>query len=502
MLNQDTKLFYGYYGPIISISKNEISFHFNSLKSIESLLDNSIDINQIIQVNDNISTEEIDTIKKNIFNGNYTFDNLKIAASSNNTKEVITLLKDKASTIDISDLDMIETNDIINSDNINDDIKFITKYNYYDKCTKSEWLELSRYLNNIVSYVKRYSLSPLEICIFVNDLLKEKKYNKSCEQSFDSFSEWYNNQSESRSLLKVYKCDNIVCVGFSNLYASILELCGINVENIFYYPTANNQKNVGHASNLVYLNDEKYSICGVYEVDTTWGRYTNEDGTYNYQKSINNYKYFCRSISNAIKMKELSKLNIEIFTTNKNSFSICYFENAIKLLYKYIEMGAPSIIIKNHLKIIIKQIEILNNKLNSNLLDKRINDLYNLINNINDGKYNIDELKNILDSVYKNIWFNDLSNEAFKKALYRVRLIEHSIDKAKYPIKEEELNKMVKERRNAIASSPEERLLYNILNEGTQFTEEQKLEIARSELISTLHKVAKDDKDQNPIKYK
>ncbi len=128
---------------------------------------------------------------------------------------------------------------MINSIDISDNVNIITRYNFADTCTKSELNELLNYLNNIKRLVSRYNMSPFEICIFVYDLLRERPYKESPKISIkdvdkDKIANMIENQSNSRSIIKVFKSDEIVCAGFANLYSAILDLFGIYSDPIIY----------------------------------------------------------------------------------------------------------------------------------------------------------------------------------------------------------------------------------------------------------------------------
>ena len=222
-----------------------------------------------------------------LVNNNYIVDALIINKNNSSLDDIvkaIELLKNEMEYLFVENLDINDLNEICNRVDLNENISISTKYNYIDFCTNGELIELLKYLNDIKKLIVRYNLSPLEICIFVNDLIRERKYKKN-DLEMDI--------NKSRSIFKIIKSEEIVCAGFSNLYSAILDLMNIKSDSVSYLPI--NGKKTGHASNIVHIDDKKYGINGLFEIDTTWGREYNEDGSYNYQASIENYEYFVES---------------------------------------------------------------------------------------------------------------------------------------------------------------------------------------------------------------
>ena len=77
----------------------------------------------------------------------------------------------------------------------------------------------------------------------------------------------------SRTLRYILRDDNdlIVCCGFARLLKDGLERVGIPCQYITVDVEDNDEgKYVGHARNLVKIDDDKYGIHGVYLADSTW----------------------------------------------------------------------------------------------------------------------------------------------------------------------------------------------------------------------------------------
>ena len=437
-------------------------------------------------------------------NGDYEFVSLECPFTNKFTideiKEVMMLLKDKVKTIDVSNLSLEVVTDIINTCNISDDVMLITHYNYKDSSRCSELKELFNYLSNIKKYIKRFDLSPLEICIFVNDLIREREYKDSDKQmeykkgmTPEEYAELLDCEADSRSLLRVFKSDKIVCAGFSNLYSAILELVGIKSNNLVFYPPDGSDSKTGHMSNVVFLNDKKYNIFGAFEVDTTWGRVRNKDGSQNYQKSYNNYSHFMRSIREATESKIHKDLEIV------ENLSFLHARSIINRLLKFFDIGAPYFIVRNELKMLANKCNEYNKSIDYPVFKEDLDKMIDMITSIENTKqYNKEEVLKILKTVYRKMFDRTLDIEGFRDALYRVRFIEHSIDKDKYPIDNEFFQEGLESR-----ITDRERLMNAIfgISVKNELTKKEKLGVARAELISVLHKVAKDNVDKNPVHH-
>lgn len=424
----------------INTNSDCISISFDSVEKLEqfycdnaSILTNEKFINKLVEEGKCTSEEIIEKIKSNDFDISSVVVKSGTCFTADDITKVVSLLKDN-STLNIEDLDIDEINEIIVPADINDEIIINTTLYESDSCCKKELDGLCDYLYNIKKFISKYDLSPLEACIFVYDLVRERDYNENSleidarNNELLSEGEEFNmfmNATNSRTLNKIYKSDKIVCAGFSALYKAILRLLNIDSYMLLYEPAPDSDMREGHISNVVYLNDNKYNVKGLFEVDTTWGRFGSE--LYNY--TLNNYIYFARNLNDAYSQKKAIGLvpgNLDFYDNSKTFFKE----------------------------------------------DSRVD------------KFDDTEL--------------DL--KTFKKALYKVRIIEHSIDKDKYKITENMLDAAAKTR--SVFTEDE---VVNILcknnsgNDIYRLSEKEKLEIARSELISILHKVSNDGINKNPV---
>lgn len=134
--------------------------------------------------------------------------------------------------------------------------------------------ETSIIINNITKEIEKYDLSPLEKIIYAYDKAKSREYKESEE-----------NKSNSRDLDKILQGDSIVCVGFSNLFNAILKCLRINAT-----PFVSLQNK--HQRSLVYIEDDKYNIKGIYVFDPT------NDSRHS-DSYIDNYDYFALTLKNS-----------------------------------------------------------------------------------------------------------------------------------------------------------------------------------------------------------
>lgn len=88
--------------------------------------------------------------------------------------------------------------------------------------------------------------------MYVYDIVKYRIYNKDED-----------NYLNNRDLDKVTSGNTIVCSGFSNLFNAILMSLDIKAMPLI-------SKTANHQRSIVYVNDSKYDIDGIYVFDPTW----------------------------------------------------------------------------------------------------------------------------------------------------------------------------------------------------------------------------------------
>lgn len=422
----------------------------NHLRCPYSILE---DISNII-INNHVSEDIIDILKNNnipyfsfyicVINtykkrykyllGLYSAKEVTISYNKNNIKEAIELAKYLKSNIILenTNIPLIKYKDILEKHFTNDmhrsDIGF-----YYQENNKPisgiELYNTSIMVNTIVGKVRSANLSPIESIMYIYDNIKKRIYK------IDE-----NNYHNSSDVNLVLTGDAIVCSGYSNVFNAILRCIDIPAMPLISYE-------VNHQRSIVYINDAKYNIDGVYVFDPTWDRKKdNKDNKY-----ISRYNYFAipLAISNksapddfssvlSLSFEEIMKHNdnivsdesIEIIeTVNK------IFEFIIGKSFTDIESEAFDSLSAN--KIIDKINEsylIVLSKFNSHLLDEKtfIKILYNtrkaqfehkIISSINNK-----EIKEAVIDRYMRIKLIELMSRNLESEETKIRLLIHKIE--------------------------------------------------------------------------
>ena len=159
-------------------------------------------------------------------------------------------------------------------------------------------------IKDMADKINKYNMSPLEKVMYAYDLVRNRVYKAENKN---------NNYTISRDLTSVLLTDNIVCLGFANIFKALLKEIGISsdIDTISY-----SNKLKGHARNVAYINDSKYNVNGVYYFDTTWDS-KKEDNSY-----LRSYKYFAKTKSqiNVIDNGKLNKYDYKIDEEFLNDF--------------------------------------------------------------------------------------------------------------------------------------------------------------------------------------
>ncbi|MEE3342782.1 MAG: hypothetical protein VZS44_01680 [Bacilli bacterium] len=477
--------------------KYDIKIYANSLSAIKRLLKNkSLDINDL-----------------NIFK-------INIDKPINKHISILDEFKDQIKIVDFKDLELKDIKKIINKNSFADDTEFIIKYENCDVIgiKKQELINIFNYIEEITNFVKRFNLSPLEQAIFVYDLLKEREYKKQViEQQEEDKEKLLNNYpievfNNGRSLSKVLNSDEIVCVGYANIYAAILNDLNITTT---VQPHIGIGKS-GHANNLVYINDKKYKVNGLFEVDCT------------YDSMNKGYKFFGKTLNESL----FNKLDTKIYTPL--SEIIKRLDNRIERLNYLLELKAPAfLILQNCLSInnsFIEFYKLVNDKqiLKKHLLlKKEILELSNTIEQKNNTEKQ--ELTNIfVEKVcqdYHHFYHIEIPIDTFISASYIAYRTECSIGliNTTNPLQEykqkinykyvDDTNISKAYLKKIIFGDPDDPIinkLYYLQEQISKLEPVNKIEasdeiikpnidLARMQLLATLHDVANDNYNSNPI---
>ena len=336
--------------------------------------------------------------------------------------------------------------------------------------------------NNIDSFVqavKAMKLSPLETAIFVYDYIREKTYKH--EQEGSSY-------ALSRDTYQAINNDDIVCMGYANIYSAILNKLGIKCETI----TLNgiNEEEAGHARNLLKIDDDKYNVHGLFISDPTFDSRDKNDRT----KWLYRYAHFMKKRKDFINVDRINSLDDSVFGY-LDTHSI---EDTDELI---------SIYMKNPIEMLMK-----NNKLDNeyNKARKLVNVLTYLYGNAtfeDNNETRIKIYKEHEDEIIHD--YNEtLDMSTFIKALIRVRFIESKIDPKTFKYDLNEIYRNIptyefeeKDENRIINMSNMERLLLSTIfgeQEVPEYTEEERMEhLAKgySQLCRQEHiKLLKEDK--------
>lgn len=150
-----------------------------------------------------------------------------------------------------------------------DNVNFLRdKYNkdiqFEDGSTAEQALDASRRINKFVEHINKVkedgtSLSPLEKYICAYQFVANFVYKNENTESENHF--------KSRNLVSILTGDKIVCVGYAAMLKEICTRIGIQSEIQHWHFS---DDNIGHANNLVRIDDDKYNIHTIYYADACW----------------------------------------------------------------------------------------------------------------------------------------------------------------------------------------------------------------------------------------
>ena len=151
------------------------------------------------------------------------------------------------------------------------DLPLSFKGGYKDDYSLEQLLKTDKALDKFINHINDPSLSPLEKYLIIYTYLANKKYKRE-----DDENEFY----KPRDIISIMNSDYIVCEGYGNLMQYLCQNVGITcipeVINV-----GNNTSNK-HMNNLVYIDDEKYDVHGLYYSDVTWDNVGSNDGKKEY----------------------------------------------------------------------------------------------------------------------------------------------------------------------------------------------------------------------------
>ena len=268
---------------------------------------NDLKIKDHITILDNLSANELDNLE-------YLKDNMAITIKANyitkngeltyynNIKKIIEKLKKYRKTyslnITVNNRETFRQSSLL--DSIPNNIQ-LTISNSDNQYTLEEYMDQEIKLENLVKPIRDANLSPLEKYLAVYDIVK----------NFKPYKENKEDKRQSRDLRYILKDDNeyIVCVGFARLLSELLnrveipcKFIHVDVDDSYEEGSENEIKNinhVGHARNLIRIDDDKYNIHGIYLSDTTFDS----------KRTQNTFLHSLLTFDRLKEAKKLEKLN-------------------------------------------------------------------------------------------------------------------------------------------------------------------------------------------------
>lgn len=272
-------------------------------------------------------------------------------------------------------------------------------------------------IDDIVKTINKYNLSPLEKIMYAYDLVRDRVYTKESENESNIV---------SRDLSSVLFGDKIVCAGYVAIFNAVLKNLGISVMDYIIARKDNNKK--GHIRSLVYVNDKKYNVNGIFLFDPTW-----DSKKYEGDKSyLTSYKFFCKS-----------KDEFRYFDQEYNNVTLPnYSKNFAPKVKKIIEteglIHIPSDIAKtfNDISILVNNKSLANGIIFNEKIPK---ELRNVFASMTDTQ----ELIKSLDK-FQTLFFGQTLNPLILlEILYNVRKIQYYEDPERYPFDTESIKKAV-----------------------------------------------------------
>ena len=185
-----------------------------------------------------------------------------------------------------------------------------------------EYMMEEEKLEKLVAPIRKANLSPLEKYLAIYNIVK----------SFKPYKENNDDKRQSRDLRYILKDDNnyIVCVGFAKLLLELLNRVNIPCKYVHvdiddsyekaYEGTIKNINHVGHARNIIRIDDDKYSLHGIYLSDSTF------DSAPSHNIYLHSLLTFDR-LKEAKKLEKLNDLDLLLDFHNLDEFKkkISYF---------------------------------------------------------------------------------------------------------------------------------------------------------------------------------
>ena len=133
-----------------------------------------------------------------------------------------------------------------------------------------ETMKADNILDEMISKIKSFDFSPFERFLYI--------YNYVCSRSPNEYEYDLQSPHLSRDLMSVVTTPYCVCVGFSQILSHLCREVGIEC----FYQLICVFGGENHENDLVYMDDDKYNIHGLYYADPCWDSVDKDDNISTY----------------------------------------------------------------------------------------------------------------------------------------------------------------------------------------------------------------------------
>ena len=151
------------------------------------------------------------------------------------------------------------------------DLSLFFNGGYKNDYLLSELLSADTALDKFIDHINKPELSPFEKYLLIYNFLSNKGY-----KAEDVLGE---DVHQARDIISIMNSHYIVCEGYANLMKYLCDNVGIPCINQILGLGKNSDR---HMNNLVYLDDDKYKIHGLYYSDVTWDNVASTGGKKEY----------------------------------------------------------------------------------------------------------------------------------------------------------------------------------------------------------------------------
>lgn len=263
---------------------NQLDVSYSELmrnqKQLEETLQESITILEVLEDEENLEVmlklqKEQDTLLENTewveFSSEYTWEEIVSYLKENPELKQKKIICHASITMDFQRLKELQRE-------LQDDMEYLyfaMEENQLPVSYRDFYHTLEK-IESLAVQVKSFQFSPLEMAMYIYDIVRDHVYVKG------------NYPEEARDLSRVLLGDKMVCLGYARFMKAIVDRiddpnlrCEISI-------LWSEQREDGHARNVLYINDEKYQVQGVYYSEPTFGRKMSEED----QNWLTDYRFF------------------------------------------------------------------------------------------------------------------------------------------------------------------------------------------------------------------